>query len=167
MLDVTHFNTNLCSVKGIEQVYKGSIKGKVIARIDLFPALEEFFSERVITAMRGSLLRVVQGTCNEELLSQLLTIYLDADTKFRQTINKLFNECPPNYSFGYYIGIGLANRILKYHDQIKQSFVGRSEFYICESDCYLYFSFPDIEGYEYKAYPYEVVSYAKNWNIPK
>lgn len=167
MLDVTHFNTNLCFVKGIDEVYKGGVKGKVIARIDLLPALEEFFSKELIEATRSSLLRVVQGTCNEELLSKLLTIYLDADTKFRQTINKLFNECPPNSSFGYYIGVGLANRIIAYHNQIKQSFVGRSEFYICESNCYLYFSFPDIEGYEFNLYPYEVVSYAKNRNIPK
>ena len=167
MLNVVHFNTNLCSVQGVEQVYKNGVKGKVIARIDLIPALEECFTKDFIDNARNSLLCVAQGVCKEEMLSQILNIYLAEDAKFRKSINTLFNECPPNLTFGQYVSIGLANRMIAYHDKIKQAFVGRSEFYICESDGYLYFSFPDIEGYEFSLYPYEVMSYAKNWSIPK
>ncbi len=165
MLNVVLFDTNLRSVQGINDIYKNGIKNKVIARIDLATALEDCFTKEVIDATRGSLIRVAQGNCNEEGLSQLLDIYLTADAKFRRSINILFNECPPNLPFGKYISFGLANRMIAYHDRIKQSFVGRSEFYICESDGYLYFSFPDIEGYEFNLYPYEVMSHAKNWRI--
>lgn len=165
MSNVTYFDTNICSVENIEQLYSGYIKNKVIARIDLCSALDDCLTPEIIKSARGSLIGVARGTCTEENLATILDIYLKVDEKFRKGINILFNECPATCPFGRYIPYGFANRMIKLRDEIKQSFVGQSEFYICESDGYVYFSFPDVEGYTFDRYPYEVISNAKNWHI--
>ena len=164
-LDVTYFDTNLRSYKGIEQLYGKGVKGKVIMKIDLIQCLTDCFEEETLKKTRAVILRVAQGTCTAEMLEKIINVYLAEDAQFRKSINTLFNECPPKMAFGHYLAYGLANRMLAYEDKIKQSIVGRSEFYICESDGYIYLSFPDVEGYEFNLYPYEVISHAKNWSI--
>lgn len=165
MLDTICFNTGICSIKGVEEVYKGFIKNKVIARIDLTSALSDCMSEEVIKIARPSIINIAKGTVAREVLPTIIEAYLAADEKFRKGINVLFNECPPNQPFGEYFSYGFANRLLRFRDSIKESFVGRSEFYICESDGYVYFSFPDVQDYVFDAYPYEVISNAKNWSV--
>lgn len=165
MLNVTYFDTGICSIKGVEEVYKGFIKNKVIARIDLASALGDCMSDDVIKTARPSIINIAKGTVAREVLPTIIEAYLAADEKFRKGINILFNECPPNQPFGEYFSIGFARRMLQLRDLIKESFVGRSEFYICESDGYVYFSFPDVQDYVFDAYPYEVISNAKNWSV--
>jgi hypothetical protein len=163
--NATCFDTGLKKINGIENAYKKGPRGKVIAKIDLVDTLTLWFNEETIKMTRPSLLCIAQGVCDSETMSKLLNIYMKADAKFRRSINILFNECPYDMTFGKYLSQTIAKRMLSYQDEIKARFVGRSEYYICESDGYLYFSFPDNEGYNFNMYPYEVISDAKNWNI--
>lgn len=163
--NVTCFDTGLRKVNGIEEAYSKGPRGKVIAKIDLVNTLSEWFSEDTISMTRNSLLCIAQGTCNSETMSKLISIYIKADAKFRRSINILFSDCPHNYTFGGYISSEFAKAMLDFQNEIKTRFVGRSEYYISESDGYLYFSFPDIENYNFNMYPYEVISDAKNWSF--
>lgn len=165
MLTAKYFETGLCSIQGIEDVYKGVIKNKVIAKIDLASALSDCMSADVIKTARPSIIMIAKGLVPRDSLASIIEAYLQADEKFRYGVNILFNECPPDKTFGEYIPIGFARRLLAFRDLIKQSFVGRSEFYICESDGYVYFSFPDVQDYVFNAFPYEVISSAKNWRV--
>lgn len=164
-LTATYFDTGLKKIDGIEDVYRKGPRGKVIAKIDLISALSSWFNEETVKLTRHSLLCIAQGVCDSDTMSNLLNIYMKADAKFRKSINILFNECPFDMSFGKYLSYAMAEKVLKYQDEIKAKFVGRSEYYICESNGYLYFSFPDSESYNFNIYPYEVISDAKNWNI--
>lgn len=163
MIDVIHFESGLSTYPNIDQLYKTKIKNKVICKIDLTTCLSDIFSNETMATYRDLIISMAQGTADRNIIPDILTALLETDKTFRSGINILFNECPPSMTFGDYISIGLARRIVNEKNYICESFVGKPEFVICESNGYLYISCPDESNYELQGFKYEVISYAKNW----
>lgn len=163
-INVIHFESGLSVYPGINEIYATKIKNKVIARVDLISALSDCFSIDLLTKYRDGIIKLAQGQLNRDMIPDILTAFLEEDITFRYGINKLFNECPPDMTFGDYITVGLANRLIAMRDSIRETFTGRPEFLICESDGYAYISYPDTEGFIFDEYPCEVISYAKKRN---
>ena len=161
MTDVQIFKTGLRSVHSIDQIYSGNINRKVIIKIDLIQSLTELFSQNTITKFRQIVLKIGQATIDEEQFSDIVLALIDEDITFRNNINQLFNECPYDMTFGNYISIAVANRIISELQKLYDKSIGADEFIICESDGYAYISVPDEEDYKIHYPQYEVISKCK------
>lgn len=157
MTDVLHFDTGLSKYSNIETLYSGNLPKKVICRLDLTTSLNEYFSDEFIKKYRNGIVNMAQGILNQAMMPDILKAFLQEDSKFRVTINKLFNDCPVDWVFGNYIPFGLAKCMLAYYEALHDSWVGHAEFLICESDGYAYFSIP--KDYSITDSRYEVVSH--------
>ena len=165
MTDVQTFKTGLHSVNSIDQIYAGNINRKAIIKVDLIPSLSELFSNETINNYRKIILGMAQATLSEDDFSAVVFALMKEDVTFRGSINKLFNECPYDMTFGDYISLGIAKRILNELQKLYNESVGAEEFIICESDGYAYISVPDEEDYKIRYLHSEVISKCKRLAI--
>lgn len=164
---VQTFDTGLQSWENIEQIYSIPVRNRIICRFDMVNLLEKYFTKEHLENYRDVIYYIATGQMRDaDILSQLLQAFLDEDTVFRKNISTIFNNCPLDSTFGEYIAIEFATVMLTYQQELTQSLVGRGEFVICNSDGYLYLSFPDVSGYTlnfpYSEYFKELYN-GKNW----
>ena len=164
MTNHTIYDSGLEEWEDIVDIYSDSFKKHVILRVDGMTALSDIFSMKTITELRDVIVTIAKDLFADNDLSEVLLHLIDIDVVFRNGINQIYNECPPDKPFGEYIPIALANRIIGYKESLRQQFTGTSNFIICESDGYIYFSIPDELGYKINIPNIEVISNAKNWD---
>ena len=167
MIAVQTFDTGLESWENLENIYSVPVRNRIICRFDMVNLLREYFEERHIEKYREVLYFIATGNFKDaEMLSDLIQAFLKEDAVFRKSISKIFNNCPLDKSFGEYIAIEFATVMLTYQRELTDLLVGRGEFVICNSDGYLYLSFPDVSGHKLD-FPYseqfKELYNGKNW----
>ena len=161
MTECQIFNTGLKSAYKIEELYSTKVNRKVIIRIDLVKYLTCYFDEESVTKYRHWLLAIAQDRLDTDKLRQGIYAFLEVDDKFKKSINKIYQDCPYDMSFGKYIPRSFANVMIDNCTRLSNGTVGTDVFPIIESDGYLYMSVPDDESYIIPYSDYEVISVCK------
>ncbi len=164
---VTTYDTGLTDWENIESIYRDqSLRDKVVCRLDVTMLLSRYFELDTIRAYRPVIMLIVKGLVTDPTkFSNCIKDFMKLDSKFRSSIQDIYNSCPEEQSFGSYIIDVLADVFKNAESTYRGFFRGKPEVVICVSDGYLYFSIED--SMRVPTLPdkidCEVLSYAKNW----
>lgn len=164
---VTTYDSGLESWNDIYNILKGiSVRNKVICRIDLLEMLEDTFNAETRIKYRNAIMYLANGLCKDaNTLSEVLKDLVNIDDVFSSKITMLYHILEEHESLGNKFLNMLSGRLYSFEEYFRQLFRGGSEFVICISDGYLYFSIADAD-YEVglpKDFKVEVLSYARYW----
>ena len=138
-------SSGLLIVPDIDDIYKSYTGTKKIFKVDLVPALAEYFDEETIRTARSYLVQIAQGLYDSVTLSKVVNVLLDCDETFKKSINKIFMECPLEETLGEYLVVCLAEPIVRRYNELKAQSAGTDTFLITESNGYCYYSTTSIE----------------------
>ena len=168
VIDVKVYDTGLQDWNGLDNLYANKFfRNKVICRFDVVRYLDKYFEEETIRNHRTELLILAKMIVTDPVIySNAIMEFIRQDAKFRQSIISLYNSCPEDEIFGYYLSKCFADVIKGVEDYFRMYFRGEKEVVICISNGYLYFSVADedyIPTLPSKV-ECEVVSCAKAWS---
>lgn len=161
------YDTGLKEWINLDSFYKDEcIRDKVICKVDVTYYWKKYFSEEFIKEYRLVLMNIAKGLITDaKLFSGLMTEFIKMDSVFAQAIRDLFNSCPEDTVFGYYIIQCLADTLSSAEADYRNFFRGKPQVVICLSNGYIYFSVSDVN--QEHSLPIEldceVISYGKNW----
>lgn len=164
---VTTYENGLESWVGIANAFNDlSIRGKAVCRIDLLESFDDMFKEETRTEYRNAIMVLANGKCKDvNTISTVLKQLVELDPIFESKIINMYYGLRPDQSLGGVFLNELSSRIGYFDGFFRNFFRGKSEFVICVSDGYLYFSIEDI-NYELalpRLFKVEVLSNARNW----
>ena len=167
IFNVECYDTGMKVYKGIDEAYLNSKINKVIIKLDLMYYFNDWFEQSHIDEYKDAILIIAKGLLREpKTFSEAIGFFVDNDKVFKKKIQELWGSCYWDSTFGDYIIDMFAKVITDKEEYYKEYFRGRSEFVICVSDSYMYFSIPDEKEYILRLpndIKYEVITNVKDW----